>query len=627
MKKNTCFSILFIGLLSLVGLRNLNAQGFLREVSLKQQIEKSELVIEGKVVSKRSTWDEGHKMIYTINTVEVYKIFKGNPATTIEVVTEGGTVGLRALIVHPTLTLYKDDIGVFTLNGSNERISRSGKSSIKRFKPYGLSQGFYRYNLRENLAANSFKRKEGIADAFYNEIKQYTKKEFVALKSYDAKQEMAKSAASKSTMPPGPITLGSSTVTAGTKDVLIITGTNFGATQGKVWFRNADDGGDTYIAALDSEVDLWQDDRIEVQVPSLAGTGTIYVEDSGGGTSTDSSTLTVSYAEINVPFNPGTGTEAYQVRHVDKNGGGGYTWEMQTDFFNETEPDPHSAGMMPTGYKDAFMRAFNKWVCETGVNWTVSGTATAVDIAGIDENNGDGNNVIRFDNGDELDDSTLGKCFSWYMGCGGSTINWFVDELDIVFNNSVDDDDTLSTTETWYFGTGTLTSSQYDFESIALHELGHGHQLAHVIDPVSNGNDMDDVMHWALANGISQKELTADNIMAANGIQARSEASAVCGETTMTEAACPLSVEEEQLSFGVRIYPNPAKESFFLTNESIIPITSIEIYDVSGRVISIQNFTDDSKVKTVNMANASGGLYIIKILGDNASVTKKLVLE
>ena len=44
----------------------------------------------------------------------------------------------------------------------------------------------------------------------------------------------------------------------------------------------------------------------------------------------------------------------------------------------------------------------------------------------------------------------------------------------------------------WYFGAGTIADEEIDFETVALHELGHGHQLGHVINS-SN------VMHYTIA--------------------------------------------------------------------------------------------------------------------------------
>ena len=51
---------------------SLNAQN-----PIQLRTERSELVIEGKVVGCRSFWNENHTQILTSNLVEVYKIFKG----------------------------------------------------------------------------------------------------------------------------------------------------------------------------------------------------------------------------------------------------------------------------------------------------------------------------------------------------------------------------------------------------------------------------------------------------------------------------------------------------------------------------------------------------------------------
>ncbi len=60
-----------------IGFLTVSAQVSLREISLKEQLDNSSLVIEGKVIAKRTFWDVDRKSIYTANTVEVYKVFKG----------------------------------------------------------------------------------------------------------------------------------------------------------------------------------------------------------------------------------------------------------------------------------------------------------------------------------------------------------------------------------------------------------------------------------------------------------------------------------------------------------------------------------------------------------------------
>ncbi|MCF7559808.1 T9SS type A sorting domain-containing protein [Sabulilitoribacter multivorans] len=599
-------SLLFLILFSILISKTSNAQEMLIELPLSQQIEKSSLVIEGKVISKRSFWNTSDGLIYTANTVEVYKVFKGNPLATIEVITLGGTVGLKALIAHPSLKLQKGDIGVFTLVES-DKVKTESKSATQIFKPYGSVQGFYKYNLYNDLAVNPFNKKQGIKSTFYNEILGLTKRDYSIISSFDIQEIHSKRMQNqaKGLLPPGSLTLDKSVVTAGTKDVLTITGTDFGATQGTVWFSNADDGGGTYINALDTQVLTWGDTEITVEVPSGAGTGPIYVEDSSNGQSPLSSTLTVSYAESNVVFDPGSGDEAYQVQHIRANASGGYTWQMQTDFFNDTEHP---------GARADFESAFNEWICQTGINWTISGTATAVDMVG---GSSDGTNVIRFDNGSELDTNVLGICYSWYSGCGGVTFDWFVSELDIVFDSETN----------WHFGSGLPGITEYDFYSVALHELGHGHQLGHVIDTAFDGDNMDDVMHYALSNSEQQRVLTADNITAASNVQSRSTGSAVCGQLVMTDASCPLSVEENELAKAITIFPNPARNEFNIKNNSLINLQKTVIYDLSGRLISQIDMSDSPRTKTIDLIGVSKGVYFVNIYSDNAMITKKLVVN
>ncbi|TBN15796.1 T9SS type A sorting domain-containing protein [Hyunsoonleella pacifica] len=620
MKKNTFISYFCLLLLCLTGSTLLNGQALMEKVPLKTQIENSNLVVEGKVIAKKSTWDDDRKLIYTINTVEVYKVFKGNALSTIDVVTLGGSVGLDALIVNPSLKLRKGNVGVFILEHDNTSFSKTASSKNKKFKPSELSQSFYKYNLNDNLVSNQSEIKQNITKDFYNEIQQYTKSDFIALKTFDAASKSSKTASGKVFLPPGAISLDKTTVSGGTKDQLTITGTDFGSTQGKVQFRDADDGGASFIDALDSQIISWSDTQIVVEVPSGAGTGSIRVEDDLGGLSPLSSILTVSYSEINVETDPdddtgGGGTNgpipftAYQVQHVDENASGGMTWAMQTDFFNDTE--------VP-GAKAAFMRAFDNWVCETGINYEVNSTATAIDTAGSST---DGTNVIRFDNGSELSSGTLGICYSWYAGCfnlsGG--IDWYVSELDLVFND----------TTNWYTGTGTPGVSQIDFESVALHELGHSHQLAHIINPDNNavGNNAEDVMHFSFSNGEFQRLITVNNSTAANGIQDRSTNNAVCGQDLMIDASCPLSVDETVFEESISIYPNPASSQLFIRNASNKLLRSATLFDLSGRHIVNYDISESPKVKTIDVTNISTGVYFIRIATDTASITQKLVIE
>lgn len=623
MKKITLFIVL---LFSLIVTQDFFAQSMLREIPLEQQIEKSSLVIEGKVIGKKSFWDDNHHNIYTSNTVEVYKVFKGEQPETIEVITLGGTVGDKALIVSPSLKLRKGDVGVFMLHDNTIPVELEGKSVNKKYRAYSSLQGFYRYNLYDNIAVNPFSKKKGISNSFYDEIISYTKSNFVEVMAFKA-SNFSKKNQSNVFLPPSSITFTPTTAaTAGTGYVLTINGSGFGGTKGKVGFSNADDGGATYVDALDTQVLTWSDTQITVEIPSEAGTGTIRVTHDDTTTGVSAATLTISYAQLNVTFDPDDetgqmpagpngplGFYAYPTRHVNDNASGGYTWEMQTDFFNDSE--------FP-GAKADFEKALDKLRCETKVNWTVSGSATTVDVAA-----NDGTNVVKFDNNavpaDDLEDGVLGRCTSWYSACGifgnASSWNWHVAELDIVFDDETD----------WHFGAGLPAFSEYDFESVALHELGHGHQLGHVIDNSPQIDNSNDVMHYAISNSEQQRVLSANNITCANDVHSRSTSVVACSQTVMTDSSiCNLSIEEDQLNSAISLYPNPAKGQFLINKASYINLQKAVIYDISGRLISEHDLSNASNTKTIKMPpSASKGIYFVNIHSDLASITKKIVLK
>ena len=476
------------------------SQCLLREVPFDLRTSNASLVVEGAVISKQSYWNSDQTMIYTSNIVEVYKVFKGSlTGNRIEIITEGGLVGLAMIKVEPSLQLGVGETGVFMCVAPKRIKSPSTIPAVHpRYTAYAESQGFIRYDLQNRTAADPFRRYTNIKEDLYKKISPAM--DYRVIKNVDftspLQREMKLNAIGG---------FSPASITAGTASVLTITGSGFGATQGTgvVRFRNADDGGATLIEPLASQYILWSDTEIRVEVPENAGTGTIQVVQ--GVTFTSASALTINYAHLNVNYNPGTGPIAFQPDHIDNNGSGGYTWRMNTGF------DANVAA------RASFMRAFDSWRCGTDVNWTI-GTTTAINDA-----LNDGTNIITFDGAAPLSPGVLGVCYSYWGGCAiGPDIAWFVMELDIIF-----DEGSNITPLTWEFGTATPTFSEYDFETVAVHELGHGHQLGHVIQPGA-------IMHYAISNGSSNRSLGANDLAGGNYVQANSVVANVCGPGAMT---------------------------------------------------------------------------------------------
>jgi hypothetical protein len=607
MRKKSLISLLFILVIS----KALCAQIMLKEVSLGEKVERSSIVLEGKVISKKSFWDVNHKKIYTVNTIEVYKVFKGEPLTTIEIITPGGTVDLEAQIVTPSLKLKKGDTGLFTLYESNITLDSKEVSVNRQFESYGSLQGFYKYDVDRDVAFNPFQVKHGISSKFYNEIKSHTKTEYSELSGFNTQSKSTSS--SKSSFLVGLTDFSPSTSTAGTKSILTITGSNFGATQGTVSFSNADDAGINFVDALDSQVLSWNNSEITVEIPSEAGTGKVRVKDNTGSTVTSSSNLTIMYAQANiVSDNLSAGIDvAYPTQLINANGSGGYTWNITTDFENIL------------GAKEAFVRAMETWSCETQINWDLSETSAGPSVVNQHKSVSDDKNVIAFDNSaslelaEDLPDTVLGRRTSYYSACyvvnnGVTSLEWYIREFDIIF-----DDEAV-----WNFDSTTPSASEFDFESVAVHELGHCRQLDHIIDT-------DNVMHFSIAKGEVLRSLSSDNVAVANVVQSRSTGSTVCSQLSMTNysGSCSLGIEEDELNDGISIYPNPTNGKFHIVNEAFINLEKVVVYDLSGRLISEYKVLNASRNKTINLNNISKGIYLVNIHSDKTFITKKMMVQ
>lgn len=286
-----------------------------------------------------------------------------------------------------------------------------------------------------------------------------------------------------------PITGFSPTSTnAGTvnpNDFITIQGSGLGS-PGNVFYANADNGGSNLVTSnVPSDYVSWSPTEIVAKVPDEAGTGNITVQPSSGPTSSSSSPLNVYYNHLSVysEFQGFPELTRQRVNLMNINGNGGYDMLYNNSFDSNTAA------------KASFERALETWQCDTGLNFEVAGTTP------INSSGSDNTNVVFFNSA--LPAGVLGQTSSFYSGfaisgCVQENTVWFLREFDIAFRPNPG-------SGSWNFGPESTPSNQFDFESVALHELGHAHGLGHVID--NNA-----VMHWSLSNGTDQRELSPSEI-------------------------------------------------------------------------------------------------------------------
>lgn len=327
------------------------------------------------------------------------------------------------------------------------------------------------------------------------------------------------------------------TITAGTGSILTIEGTGFGTTQGLAAFRDPDVVSFVYTLTFPIDITSWTDTRITVRVPSEAATGRFVVQLANGTNIFSSTDITVKYSILNV-YNPDTSST--QSKMINHNGLGGYTFQFSTDFNSNAAASA------------SFTRALNSWKCASNVNWSI-GTPTTINADALD-----GINIVKYGDPSETGVGVLAYCRTWRTKC--ATGNWETVELDIVVNNS----------QPFNYTTGLPSFSQYDFETIAVHELGHGHGLEHVLNPT-------DFMHPTVALGAVKRTLNPSNLEAAQYVMNYSIAST--GSTcylpmvALPSGSCPTGIAAPTIA---SFTPTSAKAAATVT------ITGTNFANVSG---------------------------------------------
>ncbi|MCC3155849.1 hypothetical protein LJ737_01275 [Hymenobacter sp. 15J16-1T3B] len=469
------------------------------------------LVVEAEVLNQRSFWDAAHRRIYTAHSLRVYKLLKGQwPVDQLlTVLTEGGAVGDTLQTLTNTLRLRPGQQGLLFLTPARF----PGVAEPGAWAAYASRQGFVRYDALTATATEPFRQYPLLDAAFYRAQTALTGQ---PLRELTPNPALA-AALARRQQPPAARGVDAPLITdfspraivAGADSVLTISGAGFGTAPGSVEFRNADDGGASFTRVNARDVVSWSDARVQVRVPSFsatadpAGSGTFRVVTADQQLAASPALLpfTVRYALTNVQETSSGIT--YRAGNSDQNGTGGYTFQ----------PDPTMSQNAPA--LAAFGRALSSWRCQTAINWELGGARTGHGVGN------DGINTLEFAVGNELPDNVLGRASSTYLGCrdaAGGTRFW-VKEIDMQFDADV----------SWQFGPGVPTGPQFDFETVALHELGHGQQLNHVIAPVVAGVPQL-VMHYAIGARQVTRQLNFNrDVLGGYAAQLRSLAPASCG--------------------------------------------------------------------------------------------------
>ncbi len=500
---NVFFKVLCLAIISLTTL-TLHAQPF-KYAHLSQEekenkslelINQADYVVEGKSTDFRYFYGDDGKTIYTEYTFEVSHWYKGKGEKTISLIREGGRIGLDNQIDDHKSYLNLGDIMTYIIllkegdkKGTYEFLEEE-KRAIIRSNDKSRWGGFYGLGFLSYQDLNTFLSKG-------KDIKTSVKKKDVGSQK-------------SSVSPPMMIDdFTPSVIRAGTGEVLVISGSGFGTTRGKVLFRNADDPEEEVFPGVYEPVYLnniddfyydtsnpngnnptgWKDDEIRVIVPSWvpssgedgAGSGKIKVQRADGTIITSDEVLNIEYALINLGDEADIGNYPPQHPHIGKEHClSGYVFTLHKSF--KTHPMVSAAQLQDA--RNSIEAALSVWRSKLGIT---------LELEEESENNyqyvdfqEDANNfrmIISFDSGVSLMRNRHRHIWDqWaaapkaYRHAGGF----------IKVNPNV----------TWqYKSTGGLNAGQYDFYAAMLHEIGHYLGVDHSIVPVEDamGNPTEDI--------------------------------------------------------------------------------------------------------------------------------------
>lgn len=153
--------------------------------SIADIINQSDCIFEGTVIRSDSYWGIQKRSIYTSHTLQVHKIFKGDIICgTIEVITEGGTVGDIRLDISHNLELVRGMKGIFACKGNtfNEvpLIDYYPETNSAVLEVLYSEQGYIEYftDSVNKAAANLFYAFDSLAQV-YNVVELYTQLSYI----------------------------------------------------------------------------------------------------------------------------------------------------------------------------------------------------------------------------------------------------------------------------------------------------------------------------------------------------------------------------------------------------------------------------------------------------------------
>lgn len=99
----------------------------------------------------------------------------------------------------------------------------------------------------------------------------------------------------------------------------------------------------------------------------------------------------------------------------------------------------------------------------------------------------------------------------------------------------------------------------------------------------------------------------------------------VCASTSTCTSIIVTGINENSLLNNITLQPNPASTYFTLSN--VVEGTSVNIIEVTGKVIVLNSVIDANKTMIIETSNLSNGIYVIQLNNNGVVAHKKLIIN
>ena len=138
------------------------------------------------------------------------------------------------------------------------------------------------------------------------------------------------------------------------------------------------------------------------------------------------------------------------------------------------------------------------------------------------------------------------------------------------------------------------------------------------------------LLEWHRQDPVSQKELDRNNVIYTSFQHNRNPFIDHPEYAECIWATCPNDpngIDDLNTSLSVNIYPNPALDLVNIDTPVGVSVKRVELFNLIGQRITSANVTSQQTSFTLSLSGVKTGVYIVRVVTENGSISKRLVVK